>query len=160
MSAGFDVVSTPQPGDGAEPTAPSSIMERLQAQTIETVKAQTKNWPVPAREGFEVAYCMFLAPEEWDLFWQRHEGDQRGLITSILVHQCRGLVMDGEPVTNAAGQPLTFRDPELQAMVGARDAHDAVAKLYIQAGHAHRTGLSVIAYCGWDLARPLDPTQP
>jgi len=137
----------------------ATVAERLQAQTVEILQATVKDWPTPAREGFEVSYCTYLPQGEWELLQTAHESNGSALIAAVLVHQCRGILMDGEACNGADGEPLTFKHPELQQLVGAASAHDAVRRWYIREGDAGRVWSSLMRECGWDLGEPLDPTQ-
>jgi hypothetical protein len=136
----------------------STLADRLKTQTVEILQATTKYWPTPARDGFEVSYCTYLPQGEWELLQTAHKADDMGLALAVLVHQCRGIMMDGEDCNGADGEPLTFRHVELQRLVGANGAHDAVRRWYIRDGDAGRVWSSLMRETGWDMSSPLDPT--
>lgn len=150
-------------GAVATMAAPSggSMLDRLRAKTVHTLMAQSEDYPVPAREsdGVEVRYCTYIGRVEWEAFTTAHRGDADGLVAAVLVEQCRGLVVDGELGVDPSGAPLTFTSPELQTVLGATDAHDAVWKLYLRDGDAGRVFQALRRASGWDLQAPVNPTR-
>jgi hypothetical protein len=142
-------------------TAPlETVMDVLKAETVETAKAaaETLGVPVRAAGGVAMRYCSYLDKDDWNVLQAQHGGDEEGLAYGVLVHQARGLSIDGRPASGEDGQPLTYRHRKLQELLGAEDAFDAVKKLYIKDGHIVVAYQKVMQMTGWAAEQP-DPTQ-
>lgn len=157
--ASFEFGGKPATQQGAPTAEGGTALDRLKTKTVETLRATTEDWPVPARDGFDVRYCTFISKDEWNLYVNAHQGDPEGLVAAVLVEQCRGIVMDGELAAADGGGPLTFKSPDLQASIQAEDPYDAVWKLYLREGDASRVFASLQHAAGWDTRAPLNPTR-
>ena len=147
-------------GEATAPASGSKILDRLKAKSLDMLKAQVETFAVPYRteDGIAMSYAVYLSRDDLNLITTANTGSDYDTAVAILVHQCRGLVIDGQVQHNDAGQPLTFQSSDLRDMLGATDTHDAVRKLYGRDGDVSRVQDAVIKACGWDLRAPLDPT--
>lgn len=115
---------------------------------------------VPGRPGWEVVYGLDL-PYERLAMLRRGAADPQmpsgvndmALACALLATQCRGLLLNGEPVTHE-GQPVTFQSASLQARLGAKNPTDAVRAFYPRFGAAKVATLLLAALDGGD----ADPT--
>lgn len=159
MSADFTFGETPT----AEVKAlgPSTVLDRLKAKSVATLKAQTVTLPIPVRadDGLAMAFSVYMSRGEYELVATAHAGDDYATRVAILVQQCRGLVVDGQVQHDDDGKPFTFQSAALKDMLEASDAHDAVGRLYVRDGDVTRASDAVVRACGWDLSEPLDPTR-
>lgn len=153
------------PGDGTE--VASSPLASLAAELGAELGGDTTEVDVPMRPGWQVRLSTSIAYEEL-ASWRKRAGDRSmpggvnelRLACIMLGNQGRAILRDGQPVT-AEGEPLTFRSPELQRMLGVDRAVDAVRKFYGRDGHVTKAARELLAAAGYgdDPGEvPPDPT--
>lgn len=157
----YDGPSLTEFATGKKATDGMSVLDRLKAKSVVTLKAETVTLPIPFRTdtGLAMAYSVYLSRGEYEQLVTTNDGDDFAGLVAILVKQCRGLVVDGQVQSGDDGKPLTFQSAALKEMLEAADAHDAVSALYGRDGDVQRAATAVIRECGWDMRQPLDPTR-
>jgi hypothetical protein len=78
----------------------------------------------------------------------------------LLALTCQGIRRHGQDLELDGASPVTFTSPELQSLLGTRDANSTVRKLYGLEGHVDAAARKLMAEAGWgdeaDLADPTD----
>jgi hypothetical protein len=135
-----DVYGAPPPAAGEQDTRrPStSMLEGVLDDLLD--EAQQEDvviYGVPRRPGWEVRYLASIDDHE-QLTWRevaRDPSSPIGLNRLLLAQvalgaKCVGIVKDGEDVTDATGQPVTFATPAFQAKLRVNTAEQAVQAFY------------------------------
>lgn len=70
---------------------------------------------------------------------------------SVVALCVESIDIDGEPLTDASGEPLNFRDPQLWRMLGAdvESSKDAVVALLASDGHIARVANRLLSEAGY-----------
>lgn len=152
-SFGEDVPAAPSPVAG------TSMLDSLLADlTVAQDKFETSEFEVPGKPAVTVRYATDI-PYEMLTAWQAAAAktdipDLRSGM-SLLAWACRGLLYDGELVTDA-GETVTFLTPSLHSRLGVTTATDAVRVFYGKDGYVLATYLAVLRIAGY--SEQVSPT--
>lgn len=158
-----------------EPVDHPTELAKLTAELEAEVTIEAPTFPVPTRPGWTVTYSAGIDGDDLKE-WAKKARDRKAptgvdnlrMACITLANQCTAIRKDGQPMTEE-GDDLTFRSPELQRIVGASRAADAVRLFYGGPRHlgdgfvlAHFTELTKLAGFDGDVERidnQVDPTR-
>jgi hypothetical protein len=117
--------------------------------------SDTIEFPITARPGWAII-CSTDIPYENLAAWRKAAQDptlgggtnEVQLGCSILVHACRGLLKDGEPVTTR-GEIVTLTSPALQQMLQVTRPADAARRLLVRDGYLTGTAQRLLLEAGY-----------
>lgn len=138
------------------PVAASSPLDALRAELGEEVTTADVVLEVPGRPGYAVRYGTTIDYEELSAWRKRAKDksspsgvDELRLAAIILANRCTGIIRQGTEVL-VDGEPLTFARRELQELVDAGSAREAVIRLYGRDPHVMATAGEVLREAGYD----------
>lgn len=140
---------------GEDVPAPSAAPSMLDGLLGDFTQAQTEHestaFDVPGKPGVTVRYATDI-PYEMVAAWRKSavstEAPELRFGLSLLAYACRGMAVEGEPVTDA-GQPVTFTTPSLHARLGVSNPADAVRAFYGKDGYVLATYQAVLIAAGY-----------
>lgn len=173
---GNDGLLLDDPTVAALPDQPGPVDNPLEALRAEFAKASTdlapppRTWGVDARPGWAAQYRVDIAEVILKGYRQRciikgrrsvsGEPDYNEVKLGALLaaHYNAGLTLNGQPVLDDAGDPMTFRSREFLTLAGAKTAADAVVKWYVTDGSLIALSRALLNAAGYlDDATEVDP---
>lgn len=145
-SFGDDVPAAPTPVAG------TSMLDSLLADFATAQdKFETSDFEIPGKPGVTVRYLTDV-PYEMISAWRKSalgtDAPELRFGLSLLAYACRGILADGEPVTDA-GEPVTFTSASLHSRLGVATATDAVRKFYGKDGYVLASYNAVLLAAGY-----------
>lgn len=150
----------------AKPKNDLTVLDRLRGELSKKVKRPDIYLEVPERADMAIRYSPNMSQQQVRA-WRRNAGEdtKKGMDATVfaclvLSNTCTGILLDGELVTDEAGEPLGFGSDEIMTMVGAERVQDCVRAVYVVEPHIEATALAVMEAAGFnDSVEQVDPTK-
>jgi hypothetical protein len=152
-------------GDAVRPddvAPPPTELEAILGELVTELEAEA-TLPVPERPGWAVVYNIDVDHRLLGR-WQRasrdtdlpNNIDELKYTLTFLAALCRRIIRQGK-VVELAGEAVTFRSREFQKLLGARDANEAVRKVYGRDAHVLTAGAALLREAGYTEEQVADP---
>jgi hypothetical protein len=143
-----------------------TVLDKLRGELSKKVRRPDIHLEVPERPDMAVRFSPNMTQQQVRA-WRRNAGDdtKQGMDTVkfaclVLANTCTGILLDGELVTDDAGEALTFGDEPVMRMVDADRVQDAIRAIYAVEPHIEATALAVMDASGFnDSVEQVDPTK-
>jgi hypothetical protein len=141
---------------------PPTELEAILGELVTELEAEAA-FPVPERPGWAVVYNIDVDHRLLGR-WQRasrdtdlpNNIDELKYTLTFLAALCRRIIRQGK-VVELAGEAVTFRSREFQKALGARDANEAVRKVYGRDAHVLTAGAALLREAGYTEEQVADP---
>lgn len=146
----------------------SSPLKDLEQALTAPIKRKPIELVVPSRPTIRIRYSTLIEGNNVQ-YWNRRSTNTRGgqedrdplkFSCLVLANQSEAFLYSGQEAFDSKGNPINFRNPELQDMVRADRAIDAVRRVYGVDAHVLRTADEVLGAAGYNdqMEREEDPT--
>lgn len=166
MSEDFTPTFTPVTKTGDKAAKDQTVLEKLRGELSKRVRRPDIYLEVPERKDMAVRYSPNMTQQQVRA-WRRNAGEdsKKGMDATVfaclvLSNTCTGILLNGELVTDEAGEHLGFGSDEIMGMVGADRVQDAIRAIYVVEPHIEATALAVMEAAGFnDSVEQVDPTK-
>lgn len=154
------------PRTGTPRTKEPTVLEKLRGELSKKVRRPDIHLEVPERKDMVIRFSPNVTQSQVRS-WRRNSGEdtKNGLDATkfacyVLANTCTGILVDGELVTDDAGNVLVFGDEEIMKMVDADRVADCIKAIYVVEPHVEVTALAVMEAAGFnDSVEQVDPTK-
>lgn len=144
----------------------TTVLDKLRGELSKKVRRPDIYLEVPERPDMVVRYSPNMSQQQVRA-WRRNAGEdtKKGMDATVfaclvLGNTCTGIMLDGELVTDDAGEALGFGSDEIMQMVDADRVQDSIRAIYVVEPHIEATALAVMEAAGFnDSVEQVDPTK-